>query len=314
VLAGLVQPRVGDAERRRHEYAVTRGLEHVHRFRIGEGRVIDHLDAVAHALFHGFGAARVRGEAAPVLPRDFGDRGDLVVAHQGAARRDVRRRGVARGHDLDHVDAVAAGLARRLAELDRPVARPRVHRLAGIELRLAQVADAAGDGELHARRQQPRPRDVAGVDLVAHDDVQPRLGRRGAEAGGEALVEIELGVAHRHHQVLFECQMAERARVRLVDEAQMRVRLDQPRHQRGAGAVDRRGVRCRDGARHADRGDAIALDQHVAGERCRTAAVEHRGVAEQHCHGVAPWFAPMMRQSRARMKHRRRGICRARPA
>ncbi len=46
----------------------------------------------------------------------------------------------------------------------------------------------------------------------------------------------------------------------------MAVRLDEPRHQRGAGAVDdpRRPARQAPAALH--RGDALALHQHVAGK------------------------------------------------
>ena len=71
-------------------------------------------------------------------------------------------------------------------------------------MHLAQVADAAGDGELHARRVQTRPRMLAAIDRVARDDVEARLRRGGAEARREALVEVELRVLQRQQQVLFD--------------------------------------------------------------------------------------------------------------
>src|SRR5690606_18607604 len=100
------------------------------------------------------------------------------------------RRRVAGGDDLQDVDPFAAGLARGTAELDRTVARQRVHRLAGVEVQLPQVAHAAGDRELHARRPQARPRVLAAVDRVAHHDVEARFRGRGREARREAAVEV----------------------------------------------------------------------------------------------------------------------------
>src|SRR5262245_24227041 len=57
-----------------------------------------------------------------------------------------------------------------------------------------EIAEIARGCHLLRRRLQPRPRHAAGLDRALQHDVEPRLGRGGAEAAGEALVEHQLGV------------------------------------------------------------------------------------------------------------------------
>ena len=97
-------------------------------------------------------------------------------------------------------------------------------------MHLAQVADAAGDRQLDARRAQARSREFAAIDGVARHDVQPRLRRRCREATGEALIEVQLRMLEREKQVLFDGDRLESERRRLVDERQVRVRLNEARH------------------------------------------------------------------------------------
>ena len=225
----------------------------------------------------------MRGDALAALARHRRDRFDFVVGHQRLRGRRCRRRRVARGHDLQHVDAFAARFARGAAELDRSVARQRVHRVAGIEMQLAQIADSAGDGELHAGGEEPRPWKLAARDRVARDDVEPGLRRRRAEAAGEALFEIKLRVRERREQMLFHRQLMECVRRRLVDEAQVRMRLDEPGHQRRAIAVDDlRARRWRD--RFADARNPVSVDLHARAKGRGAGAVEHRRVAKQRSH------------------------------
>jgi len=88
-------------------------------------------------------------------------------------------------------------------------------------------------------------------------------------------------------KVLLDGKGLERLRRRLVDEGEVRVRLDQARHQRRAGAVDddvrgrpgRRRGRHIASARH--RRDAGPFDAHVAAKRRGAGAVDHVRVAEK---------------------------------
>ena len=56
--------------------------------------------------------------------------------------------------------------------------------------------------------------------------------------GREALIEEFLRVLHRSQDVFLRRHEAQRLEVRGVQESHMRVRLDQPRHQRCAATVD----------------------------------------------------------------------------
>ena len=101
-------------------------------------------------------------------------------------------------------------------------------------------------------RADARARNAAGVDLVADDDVDPRLGRgRGIDAG-EAAVEQQPGVVHRLEDVLFGRNFAEVGELRDVGEGDVTVGFDEARHQARAAAVDhldaaffRNPIRCR---------------------------------------------------------------------
>ena len=54
-----------------------------------------------------------------------------------------------------------------------------------LQMQATAVAEAAGDGELRARREQPRTVGVAALDGVAHRDVEADLGRRRRAGAGE---------------------------------------------------------------------------------------------------------------------------------
>jgi len=65
------------------------------------------------------------------------------------------------------------------------------------------------------------------------------------------------------------------------------VRLDEPGHQRRAGAVDHARVVPRQTPAPLNRHDALALDQHVSWKRRDPAAIENRGVGDQRSvHGL----------------------------
>jgi hypothetical protein len=82
------------------------------------------------------------------------------------------------------------------------------------------------------------PGNFAGVDGIADDDVEPRLGGGGAIDAGEALVQHQLCMARRQQRVLLGWNCTKRFKVGRVGETYMRMGFDKARHQRRAAAVD----------------------------------------------------------------------------
>ena len=58
-----------------------------------------------------------------------------------------------------------------------------------VDVQAALVAEIAGVGQLRTGGKEPRAGGVAGVDEVAHGDVQARLGGAAAQAGSETGIE-----------------------------------------------------------------------------------------------------------------------------
>ncbi len=127
------------------------------------------------------------------------------------------------------------------------------------------VAERAGHGDLLAGRQVARPRNLPGIDGVADHHVEPRFGGGGADAGGEAVIEIDLGDAGVPENMLLGRHQLDALQGQRVVPAEMGVRLGHPRHQGGAAAIDdgRAGDLCRLAAT-GDPRDAVALDQDFA--------------------------------------------------
>src|SRR3546814_2163382 len=66
----------------RHEVLVLLGLQHVERLVVGEGGVVDELDAVAHALLDGVRGARVGGELLVAAARLAHRHRDFLFRHR----------------------------------------------------------------------------------------------------------------------------------------------------------------------------------------------------------------------------------------
>ena len=152
------------------------------------------------------------------------------------------------------------------------------------------VAEAAGDRQLGAGGAHARAGDLAGVDGVADDHVEARLGGRGAEDRGEALVEHHLGVLHGLQRVLLGRDVAQALQGRGIAEADMAVGLDEARHQGGAAAVHDMGAVARQLlAGLGDLLDAVAFDQHLAGIGLRARAIQDVDVGEERAaHLILP--------------------------
>ena len=83
---GVDQPRDAGG----HEVPILPRLQHVERFLVGEARVVDDLDAVAHALLHRLRRAGVGGHALAAQVRLLHRDRDLLVGHRRELRGDAR--------------------------------------------------------------------------------------------------------------------------------------------------------------------------------------------------------------------------------
>ena len=139
--------------------------------------------------------------------------------------------------ELHIVHALAAADPDRLADLVDAVGDHaktfRVH------VRLALVAEAAGDRDLRAGGAVARAGEIAVRDLLPHDHVDAQLGRGGGIAAGEAVVEDEGGVAAGAKQMLFRRDFAEILVARRADEGEVAMALDHAGHQELPLRVDR---------------------------------------------------------------------------
>ncbi len=283
----LVQRRIADADGRHDEDAVLGLVQPVDRLGVGEGRMEDQVDAVAQAHLHRLSRAGMGGDALAALARHLAHRLDLGISHHRLLRPCPRHELVARGVDLQRVDAFADHLPGDLAELFRAVADDGEG--LAVEMPQADVAEPARDGHLRRRGEHARAGNFAGVDGIADDHVEPRLGGGGAVDAGETLVEHQLGMARRQQRVLLGRNRAERFEVGRVGEAYVRMGLDEARHQRRAAAVDHHRLAGRRRPLAADALDAVALDEDVTGERFGARAVDDPDVREERaCHGDPP--------------------------
>jgi hypothetical protein len=146
----------------------------------------------------------------------------------------------------------------------------------------AHIAQPGCRGKLGARGERTRSGNLAGIDRVADDHVQARLGRCRTVAGREALIQQLLGVPGRAQRVLLRRHEAQALQVRGVEEGEVGVGLDQPGHQRRAGAVQHlRSVGHDGGASRSDRLDAVAFDQDLTVEGRGTGAIQHGHILEE---------------------------------
>ena len=257
-------------------------LHHVERFLVGEARVVDHLDAVAHALLDRLARARVRGQAlAAHLHLARGHR-HFLVAHPAGMRIRAGHQVVAGEVELHLVDAVleehAHGLAHPLGAIHHAAERHLRER----QVRQHVVTERAGDRDLLTRREVARAGDLPRVDGVANHAVEPRLGSRRAHAGRPAVVQVELGHLRRPQGVLLVRHLLDGVQRLGVGPAEVRVRLAHAGHQGRAGPVDHRHPGGGEAARApADARDPVALYQQLPRVGLRAGGVDYAYVREE---------------------------------
>ncbi len=237
-----------------------------------------------HAHLHRARAGGMRGDPLAAAARHLHDGGQFLVGDHGriGAGAPVGKTAVAGDVDLERVDALACR--------DAAGGAPPIGRIAGHgephlrrqrKFDRVEVAEVARRRHLLRRRAQPRPGETPRLDRVAHHDIEPRFCCRRAEAAGEPLVQQQFCIFDRQQQVFFDRDAGEFVQVAAAGEAQMRVCLGEPRHQRAPGAVDHLGAGARQRLRRTrDGGYAIVLHQHFAHEGKVRVSVDDPHVGE----------------------------------
>jgi len=142
-------------------------------------------------------------------------------------------------------------------------------------------AERADGGDLLAAGQIARAGEFAGLDGVAQDHVQARLGGRRADRRSPAHVEVALGHPHAPQDVLLRRHELDRRQRGLVVPREVRVGLGHARHQELALAVDDAGAVGADALRCVhDIDDPLAVDKQLALEDGFAAAVEDIDVGD----------------------------------
>ncbi len=176
------------------------------------------------------------------------------------------------------------------------------------------IAEAADRRDLRTGGKVARPGEATLVDEALGDHVETRLRGGGAAASGEAGVDDELRHLHRDKHVLLDLHHVDGIDARRVVPGKMQMRVDHPRHQRGAHAVDdsraAHGAGAETGAAARHLLDAIALDKNLArigifagrienahiGEKdgfwLATIAIPARAVSVTVCHQNLPRIPP----------------------
>ena len=250
--------------------------------------MVDDAEAVADAHLDGIRAAGVGAHPHAGRARDLHDRGHLGVGGHGAVAAAVALPRLAGDVELQEIDALSHEDTADLPDLVGPIGDPREGRR--LEMRQVQrvlVAQPARDRDLRAIGEIAWAGDAPGIDLVPDHDVESGLGRSTRQHARVAALEHGPGIAHGDEDVLLGRQARE-LRVRSgIGVADVAVGLHETRHQRGAGAVDDARAAAREAPAHLHRGDALALDQHVTGERRGPAAIEDHRVDDQRpVHGL----------------------------
>lgn len=232
----------------------------------------------------------MRIDHAVKIARD-GDAGaDFLVAHDSARQRSGAGMIVAGDVQLDAVDTFRHAQPSEFRYLHGPVGDDGE---AVAELvRLAFVAQTAGDGNLRPTGAQSRSRQVAGVDRVADHHVDPQFGRRSAVAAGKPVIQQQPSVTGGDQSVLLRRGVAEVGGAGAADEGDVRVAFHQSRHQGHALGVNYvRPSRFKLADRGGDCSDPVVLDQNVSGVGGAAGAVPDAGVLEQ-CAGYddPPWL------------------------
>src|SRR5579883_1266322 len=141
-------------------------------------------------------------------------------------------------------------------------------------MQAALISHATGHGDLERARANARTLQPSGIDLVADGDIEPHLGGGGPPGTGEAVIEQGLRHPCGQKRVLLRWWRDQILGRGDGLEREVRMALDQARHERHALAIDNLAAALRDLSRHpGDRADPVALDEDFAIERRSAAGV-----------------------------------------
>ena len=261
----------------RHDGRVAR-KQHVERLVVHERAVLERVVAGPQGVLDPLVRPAVAGHFQLVVVR-LGHHGvHLLERHaQRVVVVGVGRRGVARGIGLHPFDAILDQLADRAATFVRPVDQqhqPLHADLAKVGVPIHQAADAANLAT--AGRQSRAGSRSSSIALLQPDvDVE-----QAAAAAGRRIAALQRqprvdGREQRH--VLDRILDVEIFELRHVEIGRMKVRLDQPRHDRAAASVDPRGVRLElrcFGGNSGVRNPAVANHDGRVWHRRRSAAID----------------------------------------
>ena len=257
---------VGERRGRRHQGRDVIGagaaVEH-EALIVGEGAVLDRIDAGLERRIDAVDAMGVGGDAAAEGVSGLDDGAHLVRHHLPVEAARYVRKDAAGGGELDHLGAGRNLLAHRPAAIVGAVAgvgRALAGDLGEVAVEAVDAAMAAGDRDAAAGRDDGRAGELAGIDRVAQRGDGARLaaevadrgeageqGAAGVEQGGIGLVLI---IAARRLQPRLEA---------VVEAAEMDVHVDQAGEDIGVAQIDDAGAGQVDIA-VADLGDAAAAD------------------------------------------------------
>src|SRR5438270_12639890 len=146
----LIEGAVDDTDCWAYEDAILSGLEHVDRFLVCGFAMIDDVNATADSPLHSLGCSRMTVHLLTEVTGDAHRRLHLFLPHHGEAAMGRRTEVVSGDVDLDVVDAFAAAKTDSLDELLFAIGD---HAEAFVvHVRLAFIAQPAGDGDLRACR------------------------------------------------------------------------------------------------------------------------------------------------------------------
>ena len=245
------------------------------------------------------GCADVRRHSLAMRVRNVRGHCQFVFPHDGLVRTRSGD-GLIAGHiQLDRVHPFAYQRSASACDFLRPVDYHR-DRFA-IDMHAPLVAQVAGVGQLGGGGQQPWSRRIAGIDRVACHHVEARLRRPAAQTRSESGLQHHAGMAQRLQHVLFGRNFSGIGDIRLVQERQVRMTVDQS----GNDGMTRHIDACR-GNHPRWRlppylGDAVALHQNVGGGRGLTSPVPNTTALQQHAFHGASLRQPKSRTSKPRL-------------
>lgn len=198
--------------------------------------MVDAVDARPSGALNRFGGSTVASHLVAPVMGHCNALGQLVLPHRDDFSPRMTNEFVAGNIELHVVDAFPAADPDRLADTVDAIGD---HAEAlGVHVLLALVTQAAGNRDLRPGRPVTRPGQVAVLDLLPDDHVDPELCRGGGITAGESVIENERRVPAGPQQVFLGWNFTKVLVACRTDKGKVAVTLNHARHQELAVAVD----------------------------------------------------------------------------